>query len=190
MEALATVAKAAPGIELTDDSATSFLCKERTFMFLLGKTAGERLTLAEATRRKFEVGIVAARNEGEYSRWSVMYHVLTIPKDDGEIGIVVSSAKGKVTLEGTAHVIREKAEFQIHSIDGAGALAIEIEGTFDRKNIAFRSVRAAPFRRQAYEPSVLPLYRTAALPDTPAHGERRTEIPTRVRQKRRSPKKK
>ena len=107
--------KITPAVALTYDGATAFICRNRTIMFLLGDMGERGLDLTEVLRTKMQIGAVAGRAETEVRHWSLMYHVLTEPIGPHSVGIKVTSAKGRVMLEGTARVDGERASFEIRS---------------------------------------------------------------------------
>ena len=167
-DALATVATITPAVALTDDGATAFICRNRTIMFLLATVEGRGLDVAEVLRRKMQIGVVASRVEIEGRRWGVTYHVLTEPTGPRSIGIRMTSAKGRLMLEGTAQVSGERATFEIRSVGGPGALDVAVEGAFDGRHITFRNVRGSLFRQASLEPSPFQRYRTAAIDESPS----------------------
>ncbi len=182
-EALTTLTKIAPAVALTDDGATAFICRNRTIMFLLGDMGERGLDLAEVLRTKMQIGAVAGRAETELRHWSLMYHVLTEPIGPHSVGIKMTSAKGRVMLEGTARVDGERASFEIRSTARPGALEVAVEGSFDGRYITFRNVRGSLFRQASLEPSPFQRYQTAPLDETPS-------APTRRARRTRAPRKK
>lgn len=150
--ALSTLAKTATGLKLMYGGAVSFRCDDQKFMFMLRESIGDQPDLTRLVRHKAELAVVAARKEREHSGWALKYHVLTAPMSKDEIRIVVSTAKGRVTLEGIAKVERESADFQVHSVGGAGAVAIEVGGTYDGQKITFTNARSGVRRRPSPSP--------------------------------------
>lgn len=109
VEALTMLTKITPAVALTYDGATAFICRNRTIMFLLGDMGERGLDLAEVLRTKMQISAVAGRAETELLHWSLMYHVLTEPIGPHSVGIKMTSAKGRVMLEGTARVDGQRA---------------------------------------------------------------------------------
>lgn len=152
-EVLARVSKATPALRLTAENAISIECEDRRFMFLFGESSKEGV--GYFTQQKAEAGIVARRNELEGVGWEVKYHVLTQPREDGQVDLAVVTSRGRLMLVGSARIKNELAEFEIRSVEGAGVLPIAVSGTYDGQTLSVREARSN--RRRSPSPAPSPL---------------------------------
>lgn len=153
-EALARMSEAVPALALTKRGATSLRCEGRSFMFLFGHEAATE-GLERFTAKKAQAGVVASRKVREGRGWGLKYHVLTEPQADGRIVILVTTGKGRLMLAGTARVKGGRADFDLRSVEGAGALPVGLEGTYDGRRLMLTEARSDRRRRPSPAPARL-----------------------------------
>ena len=151
--ALATIADMAPTLRLTPRGATSLRCERRSLLLLLSEAVTDGI--GSLTTAKAQVGVVAARKEREGAGWNLKYHVLTEPRDDGRIAILVTTGKGRLVLAGTARAKAERVDFDLRAVSRPGALPVELRGKYDGDRLTFEYARSDHRRRASPAPGQL-----------------------------------
>jgi hypothetical protein len=149
--ALEHVLRMAPALKLTTQGATIIRCEGRSLLYLFDEdlaAAGP----ARLGRTKAEIGVIAGPKEREGYGWEVKYDVLAAPREDGEIAIVLTTSRGRPIFAGTGRLIQERVEFEIRSIEGVGALPVEVRGTYDGRTLAFIEARSGTRRQSSPTP--------------------------------------
>lgn len=158
--AIAGLAAATPGLKLVATGAKSMRCAGRRLLLLFdAATLGEGLSRFHT--RKTLAGVVAERKELEGTGWEAKYHLLTEPQKDGSVRLLVATARGVPVCTGTARIKGEKATFALRSVDRPGAVALDLQGTFEDGRVAFTQARSDQRRRPSPQPAPLKATRAA-----------------------------
>ena len=152
--AIAGLAAAAPDLELVATGAKSMRCADRRLLLLF-----DAATLSEGLSRfrahKTLAGVVAGHKELEGKGWEVKYHLLTEPQKDGTVRLLIATARGVTVCTGTARIKGEKATFTLRSVDRPGAVALDLQGTFEDGRVTFTQARSDQRRRPSPWPTPL-----------------------------------
>src|SRR5689334_5726685 len=148
--ALAMIADRATTLRLTPRGATSLRCDGRSFLLLLTDTVADGV--GHLTEAKTQVGVVATSKQREGTGWNLKYHVLTEPRGNDQIDVLVTTEKGRLVLAGTARVTDDRALFSVRAVSRAGALPVELKGTYEAGQLSFDYARSDRRRRVSPAP--------------------------------------
>lgn len=152
--AISGLAVSAPDLRLVAAGAKSMRCAGRRLL-LLFDAAVEEEGMSRLRARKALVGVVAEHEELEGTGWEVKYRLLTEPQKDGSIRLLVATARGVPVCAGVARIKGEKATFSLRTVDRPGAIALDIQGTFEDGRVAFTQARSDQRRRPSPRPTPL-----------------------------------
>lgn len=152
--ALTELAAPKPGLNLVESGAMLLRCAGRELLLLFDAAALNE-ELARFAARKTVAGIVAEHETREREGWTVKYHLLTEPRKEGAVRLVVATARGVPVYTGTAHIKGAQATFVLRSVDGPGAVAVDIRGTFEAGRLSVKQARSNQTRRPSQKPAPL-----------------------------------
>jgi hypothetical protein len=154
-QAVEYVHREVPALRLTPSGALALRCIDRDLLFVFTDDVAKG-GVARIAATKAEAGVVVLRRVLEGSGWEVKHHVLTEPKEDGSIGITVTSARGRPLYAGAAVIDGEQATFVLRALDTRGVAAIDIRGRYAQGRLRISEARTdLRVRRKAATPAPL-----------------------------------
>jgi hypothetical protein len=151
-DALTALAPAVRSLSLAPDGALSLACEGREFLVLFAANLAAG-GIEFVASHPAQSGLVCGRQWLEGRAWEVWYHILTEPRQDGEIDILVTTPQHHAELAGSARVDGNRAEFELWAIEAPGALAIEVKGLYDGTTVTISDARSDARRRPSPAPS-------------------------------------
>lgn len=152
--AVAALTPAVPRATLVGAGATMLRCAGRDLLLLLeAATQGDNLERFRG--RKALLGVVAEKATLEGVGWSVKLHLLSEPQDDGTLRLLAATARGVPAYTGTARIKGQRATFALRSLDRPGAVAVDVQGTFEAGRLIFTQARTNQKRRASLQPAPL-----------------------------------
>lgn len=149
------------GIEFSEHPMYQARCGRNSWMILLNRDFfGDKNGVKTLGKRKAFLGVIAVRSEVT-RLYSVAYLMLTSPsKHEDAVSMKIYRTNGRLTYSGTARVAGNGAELSIRALPHPGAIAIQIDGTFEDGRLAIRTALSTSFvqikkREPIEEPSDL-----------------------------------
>ena len=152
--AISELAATAPDLNLVAAGAKSMRCAGRRLLLLFDAAVRDE-GIPRFRARKAVAGVVAEHEELEGTGWEVKYRLLTEPQKDGSVRLLVATARGVPVCTGVARIKGEKATFVLRTVDRPGAVALDIQGTFEDGRVAFTQARSDQRRRPSPRPTPL-----------------------------------
>lgn len=150
-EAVEAAQQAVPAVRLASEGAVSLRCGDDLFVLVLDeRIAQDRAETVIAG--KAQAGVVVRRRKLERKGWELAYHVLTRPRADGKVDVVVTTGSGRVRFAGTAQQKKTHVEFRLQAVARPGALAVDLAGTYEAGRLTFSRARSNVRRRPSPSP--------------------------------------
>jgi hypothetical protein len=143
--AFASIAQVTYGVRLSRELAYSIECgPERMLLAFDAELFGQDVTKA-ARARPLLIGLLAqwAPADGTYS---VRWLVLSAPEDRSRVQLSVHRPSGIRVLFGSAQLEGTSARFELRSVRGPGAVAVDIRGRLERTRVRFDEALSAEVR--------------------------------------------
>ena len=139
--AIRTVAAEPFGIEFSERHVYYVRCGRSAWMILFNRDFVGEDAIVRLRTRKACLGLIALKGP-QSGRYSPALLMLTAPREDGTLHILVPHTHGHLAFRGSAALHGDRADFSLRSVARPGAFAVDIAGVFARGTLDLQTARA------------------------------------------------
>ena len=139
----AAASQALPGTRYHAESALYIRCGPRNMMFLRHDAFADSRSFGRLLDGRALAGVVAVQETVETGGWDPKYVVLTHPKGNGEIEILIPTSRGQLSFAGSGRVTESTVSFEIRAVPRPGAVPIELAGTLGDGVLEIEAARSS-----------------------------------------------